>query len=190
MAEELETINQSLRDNFGIDTVTGLAIHRVVWSTGMTEKRKMNVTDAGIQLLTPEVREVLKYPYDQDFYILERLSVVPEVNRKDLPDAKISYEPLWVFRDANGFPIQPTYKACQFLLDILFAALGKKSAKKYTSEEEKAGAISSKEEMYELNKAKIDQIQTELFGNESGLHQATFTGQGIVVPSNYGAKEN
>jgi hypothetical protein len=55
-----------------------------------TEKRLMRHMDSGIELLYPAVREVKKYPYLKDLYVLERLVVVPDVNRDELPTSKLS----------------------------------------------------------------------------------------------------
>lgn len=185
MNPELDELNRLLRENYGIDSMTALPMYRVIWSTGVTEKRKTKFTDTGIELLQPVVRECLKYPHDQDFYILERLTVVPDVNADDIPEAKLSYEPLWIFRTEMGFPIRPTYKACAFCIDIVRAAMGKQSAAKYTNPEDPNAPLKSAEEAYEHNKAKIDAIENELYGDESGLKQSTLTGQAAIVPGNY-----
>lgn len=187
MAEKLETINQYLRDNFGIDTDDSEPIFRVVFSDEQFEKRETKYTDSGIELLQPEVRLLPKYQWVKGMYILERRVLVPEMNLKELAAVKKSYEPLWVFQGADGFPVPPTITGCKFVIDTMYAALGKKSMAKY-KEELPDKSISNPMEAYEANKAKIDKIQDELFGDESGLGQETInaSGSAIIMPANYG----
>jgi hypothetical protein len=61
LVESIETINEQLRRAYGIDSISSRPIYRVVWANDELEKRLMHFTDAGIQLLTPEIREVPKY---------------------------------------------------------------------------------------------------------------------------------
>lgn len=187
MAEDtvITELNRQLRDNYGIDSFTSLAMYRVIWSTGVTEKRKTKFTDTGIELLLPIVRECLKYPHDQDFYILERLTVVPDVNADDIPEAKLSYEPLWIFRMENGMPIRPTYRACAFCIDMVRAAMGKQSAAKYKNEDDPNAPITNKHEAYEHNKKRLQEIENELYGDEADLRVSESKGNAAVVPSNY-----
>ncbi len=182
--EKLESINQRLRDLYGIDTLLGIPIFRVVWGPDQTEKRSTKFTDSGIELLEEQVRELPKYQWITDAYVLERLVLVPEENQKELADKKISYEPLWVFHGIDGFPIAPSTRACQFVIDALYAALGKKSMAKYVDNQP---AISNPEELYESRKKEIDELQNELFGDQSGLNQETInaSGSAIIVPANY-----
>lgn len=184
MAEKLETINQHLADNYGIDTDDSNPIFRVIFSDEQFEKRETKYTDSGIELLTPEVRLLPKYPWVDGAYILERRVLVPEMNLRELAAIKKSYEPLWVFIGANGFPVPPTIIGCKFVIDALYAALGKKSMAKYKDD---TAPIGSPEEQYEANKTEIDKIQNELFGDESGLGQETInaSGSAIIVPSSY-----
>jgi len=185
MAEKLETINQYLTDNFGIDTDDREPIFRVVFSDEQFEKRETKYTDSGIELLRPEVRLLPKYQWIKGMYVLERRVLVPEVNLKELAAIKKSYEPLWVFEGKDGFPVPPTILACKFVIDALYAALGKQSLAKYKEEEKPA--IGSAQDNYEANKAAIDKLENELFGDESGLGQETInaSGSAIIMPGNY-----
>ena len=45
------------------------------------------------------VKEVLKYPFDQDSWVLEKLI---NVDDNDELITKTSYEPLYIFKDKNG----------------------------------------------------------------------------------------
>ena len=159
MAEKIETVNDYLRDNFGIDTDDSEPIFRVVWSNDQYEKRETKYTDTGIELLHSEVRLLPKYQWIKDMYVLERRVIVPELNIKELAALKKSYEPLWVFVGADGFPVPPTISGCKFVIDTLYAYLGKQSMAKY---KDNPAAIGSPEEQYEANKTTIDKIENEL----------------------------
>lgn len=175
--ETIEILNVRLVDHFGIDSDTGRPIFRIVWANDQLEKRLVDCLDGGIQLLYPAVREVKKYPYLKDLYVLERLVVVPEVNQAELPTSKLSYEPLWAYRDENANPIPPVWEATKFVVDTLYAALGKKSMRKYVESEE--------ETTPEGLDQKIVKLQEELFGNETDVGDALAYKEGIVVPQNY-----
>jgi len=187
MAEKIETVNQYLEDNFGIDTDDSKPIFRVVFSDEQFEKRETKFTNIGIELLYPEVRELPKYQWIKGMYVLERRVLVPDDNLKELAGLKKSYEPVWVFQGADGFPVPPTILGCKTVIDVLYAALGKSSLAKY---KEDIPAIGSPQEQYEANKASIDQIENELFGDESNLGQETInaSGSAIVMPANYERK--
>ena len=182
--KEIDYINKQLVDNFGVDTATGKPIFRVVWADDQLEKRRVNTLDSGVELLFPEIREVKKYPYMNGMYVLERLVLVPEVNEKDLPTQKQSYEPIWAFCTHEREPVQPTWPASKFIVDTLYAAMGKKSLAKYKDEE--------KNTTEEGRQQRINDLQDELFGDESGLMGKTHAsvGEGIVVPSTYESTHN
>ena len=177
MSEKIDVLNQRLIDYYGTDSDTGRPIFRIVWSNDQLEKRLIHETPEGLVLLFPEVREVKKYPYFKDSYILERLSIIPEVNQKELPTEKLSYEPIWNYKDDEGEPLYPIWSATNFIIDALFAALGKKSLRKYVDTE--------KNTTEEGRQEQIKELQAELFGNETDAGDALAYGDGIVVPSNY-----
>lgn len=175
--ESVETLNTRLIDFFGIDSNTGRPIFRIVWSDDQTEKRRVDTLDSGIHLLFPEVREVPKYPYLPHTYVLERLVLVPEVNQAELPVSKMSYEPLWAYRDARGNNVPPVWVPTKFIIDTLYAALGKKSLAKYVDSEENTTE--------EGRQQRITKMCEELFGNENETTDAMAYGEAIVVPNNY-----
>lgn len=175
LTESIDSINSQLVDHFGIDTVTGDPIFRVVWSEDQFEKRAINTTEEGLILFAPDIREVRKYNHIKDRYVLERLVEVPEFQQKELAWAKISYEPLWTFEGKNEEYIPPKFEACKFIIDTVYAALGKKSLVKYVDEEAK--------NPIEMKEKRIKQIEEELFGDESSLLGRTITGEAIVVPN-------
>lgn len=184
MAEKIETINEFLKENFGIDTEDSLPIFRIVWSEDQYEKRLTEYTDSGIKLLYPEIRLLPKYKqFIQNSYILERRVLVPEQNITELAGLKKSYEPLWVFRADNGDPIPPTIAGCKMIIDTVYAAIGKKNLSKYKDPFEGL----TPQESYELNKQRLNTIYNELFGDESSLGGETHnaSGSAIIMPGNY-----
>lgn len=179
--ESVETLNNRLRDHFGIDSDTGQVMFRIVWANDETELRLTDELDGGIRLLFPDVRRVKKYPYLKDMHVLERLVVVPDINQHELPASKLSYEPLWAYRDGDGKGLPPIWDATKFVIDTLFAALGKKSLVKYVDDEKNTTAEGREE--------RITELQQELFGDETEVGDALRYKEGIVVPENYKKEE-
>ena len=173
LTEPIYILNDRLTEYFGI-TIEGLPIFRIVWSDSQYEMRKTEFSDTGLFLLTPQVRLMPKYPWIKHMFILERLVAVPEMNREELADAKISYEPIWVFMNDHGDAVPPVWVAIEFIINTLHAALGKKSLVKYIDEE----ALHPEE----VREKRIEKLQEELFGDESSLLGRTITGEAIVVP--------
>ncbi len=178
LTEPIEKINQQLIDLFGIDTITGREIFRVVWSEDQFEKRLTNYSDSGLTLLHPEVRLLPKYrQWIQNKYVLERLCIVPEINQNEIPTDKLSYEPIWVFETKSSEALPPTVWACKFVIDCLYAAMGKKSLRKYVDDEAKNPE--------EHKEKRIKEMEEQLFGDESFLLGRTITGEAI----GYGVKK-
>lgn len=175
--ETIETINARLIEHYGIDSNTGRPIFRIVWANDETEKRLVKETEAGVSFLFPQVIEVKKYPYLKDLYVLERLVIIPDVNREELPTSKLSYEPVWAYRNEDAQPIRPIWDATKFVVDTLYAALGKKSMAKYVDTEENTTP--------EGLDQRITKLAEELFGNETDVGDALSYKEGIVVPPNY-----
>ena len=172
LTESIESLNVQLIDLFGIDTISGQAIWRIVWSESQIEKRLTYYTESGLQLLQPEVRELPKYrQWIHEKYILERLTMVPYVNRKELPTSVLSYEPIHVFEDKFGQYLPPRLVVSKFIIDSLYAASGKQSMRKYVEEEDKD--------------KRIDELQEYLFSDETDVSDALSRKEGIVVPSTY-----
>lgn len=174
--ETLDALNARLVDHFGIDSDTGRPMFRIVWSDDQLEKRRVSEV-AGIHLLYPVVMEVSKYPYLKHLYVLERLVAVPDINAEELPTQKLSYEPIWAYRDAAQKPIPPLWTPTKFIIDTLYAALGKKSLRKYVEDE--------KNTTPEGLDQRITELCEELFGNETETGDAMAYGEAIVVPENY-----
>lgn len=186
LTETIEAINLQLIDLFGIDTITGLAIWRVVWSEDQFEHRRGTYDDftpSGIYIRTvTEVRYVPKYrQWIKQRYVLERLVVVPETNAGDLPAVKLSYEPIYPFQTEQGEYLPPRIDACQFVVDTVYAAQGKSTLAKY---KDPLSGLSS-EELIEKKRQELDALQEELFGNETDTGDAMAHGEAIIVPRNY-----
>lgn len=171
---ELALINNRLREIYG-QSLEGLSNFRVIWADDQFEKRRMTHTDSGIQLLTPEVREVPKYrQWVQGKYILERLTVVPEFVETDLINT-ISYEPLWVFEDKNGNPLNPKWGAIQFVMETVMDNMLHGGYKKYKEP--------TTEEAIEQKQQRVRQLEEELFGNESPVGTALAHKEAVTVPN-------
>jgi len=175
--ESIETLNDRLTEFYGADSVTGRPIFRIVWANDQTEKRMVESSEKGVQFLFPEAQIVKKYPYLKDLYVLERLVIVPDFQRAELLDLKVSYEPVWAYCNADRNPVPPVWWATKFVVDTLYAALGKKSMAKYVEDE--------KNTTKEGREQRIQEIQAELFGNETETTDALAYKEGIVVPDSY-----
>ena len=189
LTESIETINQRLIEYFGIDSITGQSIWRVVWSDDQYEKRLGTYDDfnGNIYLRTvTEIRLVSKYKqWIHQKFILERLVIVPNINIPELPSTKVSYEPLWTFEDSKGEYLPPTFAACKFIVDTVYAAqYSNHNLARYKDPD------SSKEEALENKRKRIDVLVEELFGEQSSLGGSTVTGETIIVPRNYEKRGN
>ena len=176
LPSDIVKINEQLARNFGIDTESTKPIWRLVWSNDQFENRLSDTTLEGLVLITPQVMLRPKYNYIKNRWILERLVVVPDFQQKELGDIKVSYEPIWVF-EAHGEAVQPIYRACKFVIDTVYAAMGKSSLAKY-KDPEKTGSI---EEQIAAKDKVIDGLVEELFGDESSLLGRTVTGEAVVL---------
>lgn len=178
--DEVIRINDLLAREYGINTTDSRPIFRVVWANNEFEKRLMHYTDSGIELLTPEIREVPKYrQWASDRYILERLSYVEKQTKEDMEMTVhvVSYEPLWSFVDNQLNYLPPKYEVCKLVIDAVLAALHQDGSfgAKY---KDNSG---DPEEMQK----RVAGLQEELFGNETETGDALAHGEAVVVPRNY-----
>lgn len=197
---EVEIINKQLIDEYGIDTVTGKPIFRVVWNTDQMEKVYGTFTDyteGGLFIReVTEARIVPKYRgFPKDRYVLERLVQVPIQQQDQLLGLKISYEGLYTYCDNQANFLPPIWKATKFLIDAVLAA--QSTLKKMIDPSDKSDRVSlnkyknddpeySQEASIEYRKNLAKEVENELFGNQSGLMGATLPGgNAIVVPHNY-----
>jgi len=173
LPQDVININKRLVDHFGVDTVTGSAMWRISWSNDQYEKRLTDCTDEGLTLLYPEVRELPKYQWVKDRWILERLCLVPEINLSELPTQKQSYECMYPFENAyTGEALPPNFEAAKFVVDTVYAAMGKSNLSKYVDEEAK--------NPIEAQRQRVDKLQEELFGDESAILGRTITGESVA----------
>ena len=178
MTKEIEDLNKTLKAKYGRFSTTDLANWRVVWSTNQTEKIWTKFTKEGFELQQEEVRELRKYIYkdQQDLYVLERCLPVPEFVESKLVD-KFSYEPVWFFKDANGNALPPALFAIEFIVDQINKQAAKVVGRKYQSEFD----VDPKD-VREAQEARLEKIESELFGNETDVTDALSHKEGIVVP--------
>jgi hypothetical protein len=178
LTEPIDSLNRQLIDLFGIDTITGHPIWRIVFSENQFEKRLVDTTDEGLVLLHPVVREVPKYrQWIKEKYVLERLVLVPDVNREELGGVKQSYEPLFVFEDGKGDYLPPKIQVAKFVIDSVYAAQGKTSLAKY---KEPSG-----EESLEIKSKQVDQLVEDIYGDETDVTDHLRRKTGIIVPHNF-----
>lgn len=175
LTESIESINNQLIDLFGIDTLNGLPIWRVSWAEDQIEKQYGTFNDFTsngmfIRSVT-EVREIKKYPWIKNKYILEQLTLVNECDQEQLAGAKIAYNCMFVFENKNGNYLPPQVQIAQFVIDTIYAAMGKTNLAKYKE------AADTGERLKEVN-----ELHEELFGNETTIGDALAYKTGIVVP--------
>jgi len=172
LLEPIEVINKRLIDYFG-KFENGEANWRVVWSDDQTEKRLTEFTDEGFQLLTPVVREVKKYGYIKERYILERLIPVPP-SAVELT-TKISYEPVWTFENMRtGEPLPPKWEVIQVFVTTVIENMVNAAPgfAKYKMPEELHNTREAIEE-------RVKKMQELMFGNETAIGDALSNGNAV-----------
>lgn len=167
----VQDINARLVKVYGRD-FAGRPLYHLVFSDTQLEKRAGVFADYYGHIFVREfvgVREVPKYrSYIQGCWVLEKLihGNIPELL------VNFSYEPIWVFRDKKGKPVQPHWWAVEMILhQLLYGVRTTPQSAQAEDEKKERDYIQYVEDM-------IDTTPTE-----SRLN----TGEGIVVPSNYHA---
>lgn len=98
-------INEYLKNTYGT-AMGGNPVFRIIWSTGLTEKRYSEFHDYLDNILlrvVKEVREVLVYPFAQDRWILERLIPLTDSMREFIKtDDNYTYHEIYIFQDKHG----------------------------------------------------------------------------------------
>lgn len=177
LTETIDSLNRQLVDLFGIDTISTKPMFRIVWSEDQFEKRLTDCTKEGLTLLHPQVMDLPKYrQWIKEKYVLERLVLVPEINKEDLPSEKLSYEPLWVFEDRRGNYLPPKLEAAKLVIDTVYAAMGRGKLAKYSDPDNEM------EQAIENKKKRIDGIVHDLFGDETVISDALTRKEAIIVP--------
>ncbi len=179
--ENIESINRQLVDLFGVDTVTGREMFHVSFSDDQYEKRYGTYDDftrEGIYLRTvTEVREVPKYKqWVSGKYILERLTVVPDINVQDLPVCRLTYECIFVFENFKGEALPPRIDVAKIAIDSLLAAQGKTNLAKYKEDFSQYSP--------EAQNKRINEMMEYLW-DPSDYADSAIAGQGVAVPQNY-----
>lgn len=117
MNESVDTLNLRLSDLYG-RSAEGRPYYRLVFSTSQTEKRRGEFEDYYGKIFLRRfvgVREVPKYSYAKDRWILEVL--LPIKNSEIFGSEYFgSYEPLWVFQDKDGNFLQPNWKVIEIII--------------------------------------------------------------------------
>lgn len=172
--ESIEDINKRLVERFGKSVSLDNPKYRVINTAGLTELRYGTFEDyAGDTYLrtVTEVREVPKYPFYENHWVLEALQ--GNDNNTELV-TKISYEPIWVFGAANSDP-NPIWKAVELLVHThLFA----RSKNTLTLKDIDAAEL----RQYIKEKALFKDI---LQNDSPYIAGAIHDGAAVVVPHNY-----
>ena len=119
MTDDL-AINSWLSQHYGV-TLDGKSVYRVIWSTNLTEKRlgTYEIFAGNIFIRTEYgVKEVLKYPFDQHRWILEKLV---NVDNDELL-TKTSYEPLYILKDKDGKFLPLELKVIEYYMHVITTA--------------------------------------------------------------------
>lgn len=116
---EVDAINKRIREQYGSE-LDGRPKFRVVWSESQYEfRRGIFERWYGEIFLGREecTKEVKKYSYLKDRWILERLIFA---SNPELPHSRNgSYEPIFVFQDKDGVYLEPVWKAVELILYAL-----------------------------------------------------------------------
>lgn len=170
---DFNLINRRLADMFGM--TENRANFRLVWADDEKERRTTLFTREGMQLLFPEVREMRKYPDIRERYVLEQLIVNTTFEEKEdgKPVEELVYMAMWNFEiyDSNRNPIGivPNYGACKFIIETVLNAI-----------EHPGATVKYKEDTSEeAQRSRINELQGELFGDESAITDALSIRQGV-----------
>ena len=184
LPESIESINEQLLKNHGKMLGTEFPIWRVVWSDDQLEHRKgvfHYFDDSGnFQRSEVGVKEVRKYEYLKERYILERIMPLAGQNAEEIKaNHNLSYEPVWVFEDAKNQYLPPLYRACDFVIHQILKQAAKTVGAKYKDpDSDPKAARHNKSE-------RVDKLIEDLFGNETATGDLLNYKEGIAVPSNY-----
>jgi hypothetical protein len=177
--ESLDSLNQQLADIYGIDTLNGLPMWRIVRAGEQYEERMSKFSENGVEYLQPQKVEIKKYKYiEPDKYVLENLVLIPFHNQYELCGRKFGYEPIWTFEhQLTGKALPPRIDVCHVVIDFIQIAKGKPfNGAKYKEDPEARAKELAEMELY-------------LYGNETDVNTSLAHGEAIVVPSGYN-KEN
>jgi len=176
VSETIFVLNKRLEDRYGLGPDSLRSLWKLSWSNTQFEKRYGTYRDyvRGTNILlreVNEVREVRKYPYIENRWLLERLVPVPDINQDELI-TKLSYECVWAFKLGQ----LPTWLTVEFLVDVCHTGMTKHNL---------PDRGPNSEEAIEERRKRIETIQEELFGDESDIADSIHYGAGIVVPNQF-----
>jgi hypothetical protein len=173
--EEAFRINNYLA-NFGAN-LTLQPLFRLVWSTDQLEKRWGDFSDyvGPIFLRTVhEVREVPKYWYIPDRWVLERWFPPEIAYSEEVPDSRFgSYEPLYVF-DKEGTILPLRLRVIEIIM---------KSISEYKSPTDRR--IEKENKKISDEKLEQEYFDRVIDGSDSGLGLQLHWKEAIIVPSNF-----
>lgn len=151
----MEDLNLFLKIRGGLN-LYNRPLYQLVWSTSELEMRHGTFREFHDDIFireTTETRWTRKYNYIHDRWILERW-IPAELcgNPKELPLSRQgSYEPIYIFEDANRQYLEPNVKVLEFIIDMA-------EKPRQMSKEEIMTQLKGKEE------AEINQIMAALEG--------------------------
>lgn len=188
MGEHIDTINQRLRDFYGIDLDSSNQRYRIVWSDDQYEKRRgdFNHIDSNgqFQKLVSGVCLVPKYKYLPHQWVLERLYDVPEGT--ELIEKK-SYEPVWAFGDKDP---REYWDAVKVLVDVIVENIFKGKERVHQNNQlAKYKEDQSQWNTKEAIKQRVEALKKVLYQDETPLADAIHFGEGISVPNKEFGKE-
>lgn len=174
--ESVEVLNKRLQDYYGM--TNDKPNYRIVWSEDQFEMRETKFTDEGFELLFPEVRRLPKYrQYLHDRFVLERLTVVPVFQQREIPVDVLSYEPVWVFEDPrNAEIVRPAWPPCKFVIETIHKNI------------EQAGTVTkykhpdsglTEDQLIEKKRAEIIELEESLFANETEIGDSLAYKEGV-----------
>lgn len=193
--DDLKALNNWLLEKYGRGYFThGIraaehpdALWRVVWSNDQLEKRYGRFRDihkgSGILIReVEEIREVPKYHWIQDRYVLEKNVFAPDptgclVETLDRPH----YEIVWVFWDANTQEATPIVrKGIEFLIDCLSKGAEEAGKNLFYSQNLEQSMKSADQAEQDAEQAKIsDELNQEFTPLQSALADGAAVGYGV-----------
>lgn len=174
-SSELTHINDWLREKYGYFDVL-LPKYRVVWSDDQTEKRHGIFEDyySGIFVRqVEETREVRKYPYIHERYVLERCFGVPEQNEE--LTTKTTYEPIWTFQGKRGEFLLPIVDACWWIIEGIHSAENKAAGVKYKDPRD------DYKNADDIKRERVKKIYEALYGEITPIVDALDYGYGVAL---------
>ena len=176
---EFNRINRSLRELYSV--TEDKSNFRLVWADDERQIRWTKYTPEGLELLFPVAREIKKYPDMKERYVLERLTAIPDFeNEKDgKPVEELIYQAIWTWELFNDrrekIYIAPNLGACRFVVETVLNAIANPGV--YTKYKDPELSPSQEKEVREN---RINELEKELFGDESAITDALSLRQGVA----------